>query len=314
MRELLYQDRVLEGRLHNQLHKAAGFPPDSPITQRRIDETCALVKSGYSTAFALAWQLSDFSLEQGYPVSFRGRAGSLLLSYLLGFAQNDPMALDIPWQGAFYSSGRAPHIVLNVAPELYKTIQRYLKALAPECNVMWNMPGHPGSRVFFVPEEEFDPDTRYLSMDIMPHEMMGQLGREAKAFGQVPSREEVQSPEFIQSIWAEDLSDILILQDLAWLSDFDPELEPKSFSELIRLMGLTLAPRDRLQQLLEPGATLERVIATREDIYDSLLRGGASQEEALDALRQERALYPRAQCAEYLTYGLMLAWLRRNKR
>lgn len=314
MRELLYEDRVLDVRLHNQLHRVCPVWPESPVGQRRIDETAALVKSGHFTAFALAWQLSDFSLEQGYPVSFRGRAGSLLLSHLLGFAQNDPMELDIPWQGAFFSDGRAPHIILNVAPELYKTIQRYLEALALECHIMRNVPGHPESRVFFVPGEEFDPDTRYLCMDIMPHEMMGQLGREAKAFGQVPSREEVQSPEFIQSVWAEDLSDILILRDVAWLQEFAPELEPKSFSELTRLLGLTLAPRERQQQLLEPGATLERVIATREDLYDSLLRDGAPQEKALDALRRERGLYPRAQCAEYLTYGLMLAWLRRNKR
>lgn len=310
MKECLYQNRALEGQMYNRLYLATGYQPGSPVMERRVEETAAIIGSGEGTLFALAWALTEFSLEQGYPVSFRGQAGSLLVSHLLGFAQNNPMELDIPWQGAFSAKGRAPQLILNVAPELYKTARRYLKALAVDCDVLWNVPGEPEYRVIFAPDG-YDPEHfSYLTMDIRPHELMSYLGQAARRADAIPSREEVLSPEFIQRIWADEMWDLPILQDLEPLRDRAPDLTPTSFADLIRMLGLLLAPPERQEQLDEPDVTLDTVIATREDLYESLLRDGVSQEAALSALRRERGLYPRAMCAEYLTYALLLAWYR----
>ncbi len=308
MTQCLYQNRALEGRMYNQLYLATGYKPGDPIYERRIEETCAIAKSGDATLFALAWELTNFSLERGYPVSFRAQAGSLLVSHLLGFAQNNPMDLDIPWQGAFSAKGRGPNLILNVAPELYETARRYLAAVAEDCLVLWNVPGQPEYRVVFAPER-YDPKAfEYLTMDIRPHELMGCLGEEARKADAIPSRAEVLSPEFIREVWSWDLEDLPVLEDLAAIRDFAPDVQPRTFDDLIRLLGLRLAPEERWQQLDAPGMTLDRVVATREDLYESLLRNGAPQEDALKALRRERVLYPRAMCAEYLTYALTLAW------
>ncbi len=313
MTQCLYQDRALEGRMYNQLYLATGYQPGEPIYERRIEETCAIAKSGHATLFALAWELTRFSQEQGYPVSFRGKAGSLLVSHLLGFAQNNPMDLNIPWQGAFSAKGRAPNLILNVAPELYGTARRYLTAVAVDCEVLWDLPGQPEYRVVFAPER-YDPENfEYLTMDICPHELMSQVGDAAKKAGRMPRPDEVLSPDFIQKAWAEDMGETPILRDLWPLRNIAPELEPKSFDDLIRLLGLTLAGKDAWKQLKEPGVRLDDVIATREDVYDRRLRQGATQEEALDALRHPNKptyLYTRGQCAEYLTYALTLDWLR----
>ncbi len=127
----------------------------------------------------------------------------------------------------------------------------------------------------------------------------------------MPQLGEVLSPDFVQKTWAEKMWDTPILRDIWPLRNIAPEVAPASFADLIRLLGLTLAGQEAWKQLKEPGVCLDTVIATREDVYDRCLRQGASQEEALDALRHAAKpiyLYTRGQCAEYLTYGLMLTW------
>jgi len=312
MTERLYHNLELEGQLFDRLYTATGYRPGDPIVERRIDETAAILQSGAETLFALVGALVDFSVARGYPLSFRGHAGSLLVNHLLGLAQNNPMDLGIPWQGAFRASGQPPHLTLNVAPEIFTDARRYLKALAVDCDVLWDIPGENPYRVVFAPER-YDPNHRYLTLDIAPHDLMSQVGNAARKAGRIPQRDEVLSPDFIQKVWAEDMWDTPILRDMAPLRDFAPEVKPTSFHDLVRLLGLTLAGDRTWKQLTEPGMELDTVIATREDVYDLYLRRGASQEEALTALRRANKptyLYTRAQCAEYLTYALILAWFR----
>ena len=314
MKKCLYRNAKLESRLCDRLYTATGYDTRSPIAEQRIQETAAIIKSGEGSLFALVGMLADFSLERGYPLSFRGHAGSLLISHLLGFAQNNPMELEIPWQGAFSSAGYAPHITLNVAPEIHRDALLYLRELAPDCNVLWNVPGRPSYQVIFAPEP-YDPTHRYLTLDILTHSLLSEVGNAAGAARRIPRRDEVLSPDFIRKVWEIDMWDVPILRDTAALRDYAPWLEPQSFSDLIRILGLTLAPPEWWEQLDDkPGVMPDNVIATREDVYESLLRSGAPPEEALAALRKERILYPRSQCAEYLTYALLLAWFRDNER
>lgn len=308
----LYRSAKLEAMLCDRLYAATRCDLRSPLTERRIEETAAILKSGRGSLFALAGAAADFSMARGYPVSFRGHAGSLLVSHLLGFVQNNPMKLGIPWQGAFSEAGTPPHITLNVAPEVYGDVRQHLKELATDCNVLWDVPGQPAYRVVFAPEP-YDPAHRYLSLDILTHSLLSQVGNAARAAGRMPRRDRVLSPAFVQKVWAEDMWDTPILRDMAPLRDDAPELEPRSFSDLIRLLGLALAPPEWREQLdNEQGAAPGHMIATREDLYERLLQKGAPRREALAALRSERGLYPRAQCAEYLTYALVLAWFRDN--
>ncbi len=310
---LYYHNASLEGKLCDRLYTATGYQPGSPIVRRRIDETGAIFKSGTGTMFALAAALVDFSQERGYPVSFRGHAGALLVSHLLGFAQNNPMELGIPWQGAFSASGHLSHLTLNVAPEVYADARRYLKTLVDDCNVHWDIPDQTPYRVIFA-QEPYDPNHRYLSIDICPHDLMSQVGDAARRAGRMPQLSEVLAPDFVRKAWAEDMWDTPILRDIAPLRNIAPEVAPTSFADLIRLLGLTLAGQEAWKQL-KPDVCLDTVIATREDVYDRCLRQGVSQAEALDALRHAAKpiyLYTRGQCAEYLTYALILTWFRDN--
>ena len=309
MTQCLYHNPRLEGELCDRLYTATGCDPHSPMVARRIQEAAAIFQSGCGTLFALAGAVSDFSLERGYPVSFRGRAGSLLVSHLLGIAQNNPMDLGIPWQGAFSPAGRISRISLNVAPEVYPDVRGLLKELAADCNVLWDIPGQPPYRVIFAPEL-YDTAHHYLTLDLYTHSLLGKVGDAAGAADRLPRREEVLSPAFIKKVWEVDMWDAPILEDIAPLRDFAPELAPSSFPDLTRLLALSLAPRWRWEDLDAPGVSLDSVIATPEDVYDSLLENGASREEALAALRRAGDLYPRGQCAEYLTYALLLAWFR----
>ncbi len=314
MTEHLYRNLELEGPLFDRLYTVTGYDPWSPIVERRIDETAAILESGTGTMFALAAALVDFSRERGYPVSFRGHAGALLVSHLLGFAKNNPMDLGIPWQGAFRASGHLPHLILNMAPEVYADARRYLKTLVDDCDVLWDIPDQTPYRVIFA-QEPYDPNHHYLTLDICPHDLMSQVGDAARKAGRMPQLGKVLSPDFVQKTWAEKMWETPILRDMWPLRNIAPEVAPASFADLIRLLGLTLAGQEAWKQLKEPGVKLDTVIATREDVYDRCLRQGASQEEALDALRHAAKpiyLYTRGQCAEYLTYGLMLAWFRCN--
>ncbi len=310
MTEHLYRNLELEGPLFDRLYTATGYDPWSPIVERRIDETAAILESGTGTMFALAAALVDFSRERGYPVSFRGHAGALLVSHLLGFAKNNPMDLSIPWQGAFRASGHLPHLILNVAPEVYADARRYLKTLVDDCDVLGDIPDQTPYRVIFA-QEPYDPDHHYLTLDICPHDLMSQVGDAARRAGRMPQLGEVLAPDFVRKAWAEDMWDTPILRDMWPLRNIAPEVAPTSFADLIRLLGLTLAGQEAWKQLKEPGVRLDTVIATREDVYDRCLRQGASREQALEALRHAAKpiyLYTRGQCAEYLTYGLLLAW------
>lgn len=313
MTQCLYQNQSLEGKLCDRLYAATGCDPRSPIVERRTQEAAAIFQSGQASLFALAGELVDFSLSYGYPVSFRGEVGSLLVSHLLGFAQNDPIDLGIPWQGAFSPDGLAPNITLNFAPEVVWAARHHLKEIAEGCNVLWDVPGLPPQRVVFAPER-YDPDHEYLTLDIFSYRLLGQVGDAAKRAARLPRREEVLSPDFIRWAWALDnMWEVPVLREIAPLRDYAPEIEPVTFAHLTRLLGLALLPSDRWAPLNEPDVTLDMVAGTREDVYENRLRDGVPPGDALAALQKERELYPRGQCAEYLTYGLLLAWFWDNE-
>lgn len=341
----LHRDTRMERDLLDKINVAANkhyggdVPPDAK--ERIATETRHIIDSGSGTRLAVAAAMAEYSASHGYPVGVRGLVGNLLVSHLLGIAALDPLELGLPWEGFLGPDGsRMQEITLNIAPELLNGLRAHLRELFPDCDILFG-PGVPSKRTVIVPRATgpYDPDSEYLSITLCPHELMSLAGEVRRRAGGLADFGE----DLIVSAYRTDVDGIPVLGDLDGFQDLANLLEPKSFLDLVKIMGLCLAWKLQFQAYKIPllPDKFDHLIGTREDIYDTCLRHGVTKDDAFSIMQQairgklspeHRAmlaakgvsatfletldkadyLYPRGQCADYLYWALML--LARERR
>ena len=343
-----YRNHQMEQALLDKINTAAdrmhggSVPPD--IQEGVTAETRHIIDSGHGTLFAAVASLAEFSAAHGYPVGVRGLIGNLYIAHLLGIAVNDPMELGLPWEGCLGLDGsRVPEIFLNVADEVYKDLEAHLSAIFPECDVYFGIPASETSwGIVIVPKSSgaYDPGNEYLRFKMCPNRLMSRVSKALRRAGTAPAGEVVLDEDLIVRAYSEDAADIPVLGDLDDFQDLACTLEPKSFPELCKVMGLALAPDIAFQanRLMMTPDRFTRLIGTREDVYDLCIQHGIGEDDALhivqrvgdggfnrltpeyrdmladhgicglpwNTLRKVEYLYPRGQCADYLYWALTL--------
>ncbi len=323
MATYIYRDSHLERDLLDKINAsaAARFGEDIPadVADRIATETRHILDNGHGAILAVAAKLAEFSEERGYPVGFRGLTGNLYLSYLLGLAALDPLALGLRWEGCLGLAGtQMPTITINVAPTLLEDMTAYLGTLLPG----------------------YDPNGDCPSIRLCPHVLMARAGEVRRQTGSIPAaRDIIANKRLILRAYHDDVSGIPVLDDLDGFREIACQLEPKTFSELIKIMGLCLAPgiQFQVERLAGQPDRFEHIIGTREDVYDICVQHGVDANDAFRIMQQARGgssritaeykdmlasqglpglflevldavdfLYPRGQCADYLYWALTL--------
>lgn len=221
----LYHNSQMEQELRSKIDAAAnerhGGAVPADVQDRIAAEEQHIFDNGHGTLLAVAAKLAEFSESQGYPVGFRGLTGNLYLSHLLGLAAVDPMGLGLRWEGCLGLDGtRAPQFTLNVAGGLLEDMAAYLGELLPGYN-----PGdeHPAIRLCL-------------------HALMDRVW-EARRAGSAPAVGDVLSDgSLVARAYRDDVAGIPMLGDLEGFQDFARQLEPETFSDLVKIMGLCLVP------------------------------------------------------------------------
>ena len=320
METSLYRDSQLEQELHNKIHEIAnkrhGGAVPADVRERIAAEERHIFGSGHGTLLAVAAKLAEFSESRGCPVGFRGLTGNLYLSYLLGLAAVDPMELGLRWEGCLGLDGtRAPQFTLNVAGGLLEEMAAYLGEL---------LPGDA-------------PDDEHPAIRLCPHALMDRVW-EARRAGGVPAVGDVLSDgSLVARAYRGDVAGIPMLGDLDGFQDLARRLEPETFSDMVKIMGLCLAPEIWFQaeRLMGQPDRFQRLVGTREDVYDLCARHGGGGDDAFQVMRQvshgrlspeykdmlaarglpgvfletldaAEYLYPRGQCADYMYWALAL--------
>lgn len=161
---------------------------------------------------------------------------------------------------------------------------------------------------------------------------------EARQAGGVPAAGDVLSDGgLVARAYRDDVAGIPVLGDLEGFQDLARRLEPESFSDMVKIMGLCLAPEIRFQadHLMGRPDRFQRLVGTREDVYDMCVWHGVGGDDAFQAMRQVchgrlspeyrdvlaahgisgllwdtlcfvDYLYPRGQCADYMYWALAL--------
>lgn len=80
---LLYRNKRIERNFRDNIYSAAArhygeFLPQA-VWERIAIEEQHIFENGYATMFSVIARLAEFSSEIGYPVSFRGNVGNLIL-------------------------------------------------------------------------------------------------------------------------------------------------------------------------------------------------------------------------------------------
>lgn len=315
----------MEQELHNKIHEIANerhsgaVPAD--VRDRIAAEEQHIFGNGHGTLLAVAAKLAEFSESRGCPVGFRGLTGNLYLSYLLGLAAVDPMELGLRWEGCLGLDGtRAPQFTLNVAGGLLEEMTAYLGELLPG----------------------YDPDAERPAIRLCPHALMDRVW-EARRAGGAPAGETGFDRDLIRQAYRDDVAGIPVLGDLDGFQDLAHRLEPETFSDMVKIMGLCLAPEIRFQadRLVGQPDRFQRLVGTREDVYDLCVRHGVGEDDAFRVMRQvshgrlspeyrdtlaarglpgvfletldaAEYLYPCGQCADYLYWALALLAQERN--
>lgn len=320
MTEYIYRDSQLEQELLDKIsasataHHGENIPAD--IADRIAVETRHILDNGHGTILAIAARLAEFSEERGFPVGFRGLTGSLYLSYLLGLAALDPLELGLRWEGCLGLAGkRAPSFTLNVAPTLLEDMTAYLGTLLPTNG------NHP-------------------VIKLCPHALIGLAGEARRQAGNAPiAGDIIANKDLIIRAYRGDVSGIPVLDDLGGFREIACQMEPQTFRDLIKIMGLCLAPGIQFQaeRLAGQPNPIDSLIGTREDVYDICVQHGIGPDAAFHIMQQVRGgsgritaeykdmlasqglpdvvletldavdyLYPRGQCADYLYWALTL--------
>lgn len=320
METSLYRDSQMEQELHNKIHEIAnkrhGGAVPADVQDRIATEERHIFGNSHGTLLAVAAKLAEFSESRGCPVGFRGLTGNLYLSYLLGLAAVDPMELGLRWEGCLGLDGtRAPQFTLNVAGGLLEEMAAYLGELLPG----------------------YDPDAERPAIRLCPHALMDRVWEARQARG-VPAVGDVLSDgSLVARAYRGDVAGIPVLADLDGFQDLACQLEPETFPDMVKIMGLCLAPEIRFQadRLVGQPDRFQRLVGTREDVYDLCVRHGVGGDDAFQAMRQAchgrltpeykdmlaahgisglpwdtlcaaGYLYPRGQCADYLYWALAL--------
>ena len=286
----MYRNNQMEQDLLDKIndsahkHYAGGIPPEA---QERIAmEIRNITDNGHGTQLAITAALAEYSADHGYPVGIRGHIGDLLIAHLLGIAALDPMELGLHWEGCLGLDGsQMQEITLNVAPELSNGLRAYLRELLPDCDVLFG-PGVPGKRTIIVPRDSgpYNPDVEYLSITLCPHELMSRVGQvRRRADGMIAFDEDL-----IVSTYRTDAEDIPLLGDWGDFRDPASLLEPRSFPELVKVIGLALAWKVQFQAYRTPllPDRFEHLVGTQEDIYDICVRLGINGGDAFCIMQQ----------------------------
>lgn len=326
MSAFLYRDSQMEQELRGKIKQIAnkrhGGAVPADVQDRIATEERHIFGNSHGTLLAVAAKLAEFSESRGCPVGFRGLTGNLYLSYLLGLAAVDPMELGLRWEGCLGLDGtRAPQFTLNVAGGLMEEMTAYLGELLPG----------------------YDPDAERPAIRLCPHALMDRVW-EARQAGGVPAVGDVLSDgSLVYRAYHGDVAGIPVLGDLDGFQDLARRLEPETFSDMVKIMGLCLAPEIRFQaeRLMGQPDRFQRLVGTREDVYDLCVRHGIGEDDALRIMRQvshgrlspeykdtlaarglpgvflealdaAKYLYPRGQCADYLYWALALLAQERN--
>lgn len=320
MTEYIYQDVQMAQELLEKIDTAAAtrFGEDIPadVADRIATEMQHILDNGHGAILAVAAKLAEFSEERGFPVGFRGLTGNLYLSYLLGLAALDPLALGLRWEGCLGLAGkRAPSFTLNIAPNLLEDTAAYLGTL-------------------------LSTNGDYPEIKLCPHVLMGRVGEVRWQAGSIPAtRDIIADEDLIIRAYRGGVSGIPVLSDLDGFQDIAQVMEPKTFPDLVKIMGLCLSPGIRFQAecLVGQPNLFDGLVGTREDVYDICVQHGIGPDDAFRIMQQVRGgpsrltaeykdmlvthelpdlftevldtvdyLYPRGQCADYLYWALML--------
>ena len=290
MATYLYQNNQMEQDLLTKIndsahkHYAGDIPPD--IQERIAVETRHITDNGHGTQLAIAAAMADYSADHGYPVGVRGHIGDLLIAHLLGIATLDPMELGLHWEGCLGLDGsQMQEITLNVAPELSNGLRAHLRELLPDCDVLFG-PGVPGKKTVIVPRDSgpYNPDDEYLSVTLYPHELMSRAGQVRRRADGV----DISDEDLIVSTYRTDADDIPVLGDWGDFRDLASLLEPRSFPELVKVIGLALAWKVQFQAYRTPllPDRFEHLVGTQEDIYDICVRLGINGGDAFCIMQQ----------------------------
>ena len=185
-------------------------------------------------------------------------------------------------------------------------------------------------KIIIVPRESgvYDPSNEYLTLTLCPHELMT-LGGEV---GRRPAGADDFSAALLLSACQGDVTGIPVLDDFRELANL---LGPRSFSDLVKVMGLSLAWKLQFQAYRTPllPDRFDHLVGTRENIYDICVQHGIGKDETfrimeqairskltpehrvmlaghgvsnvfLEVLDAAEYLFPRGQCADYLYWAL----------
>ena len=226
------------------------------------------------------------------------------------------MELGLRWEGCLGLDGtRAPQFTLNVAGGLLEDMAAYLGELLPG----------------------YDPGDEHPAIRLCPHALMDRIWEARRSGGVLAVGDVLSDGSLIVRAYRDDVAGIPVLGDLEGFQDLARQLEPETFSDMVKIMGLCLAPEVWFQaeRLMGQPDRFQRLIGTREDVYDLCVRHGVGGDDAFHVMRQAchgrlspeykdmlaahgisglpwdtlcaaGYLYPRGQCADYLYWALAL--------
>lgn len=300
-----------------KLHLIYGETVPAFVSQRVKAEQSIILQRGYDKVYLIAQELVRSSLEQGQPVTARGRICCSLIAFLIGITEVDPLP-------PHYVCPHCKHAELEI-DNLWKCGADLPDRLCPICGGQYRKSGfHMPFEIFLaapedegLPEIELDFTKEYLDRAIAHKDALfskygcsdaeGALWRlEVSDNGCLSIFHTLQTLTGVnpQTIPLDDPDTISLFSSTEKLGYRDEpllrptdtgvigfwscckyeELRPKQFGNLVRLFGSPCAgklwPGNTWRSVLGGGANYGESVVFRDDILLYLRRHGVEQETA----------------------------------
>lgn len=133
--EYPYAEEKLSEICKSRVKELFGDKPNIEVRKRLERELNAICQNGYAGVYMIWRQIVKKSLDEGYPVGFRGSVGSSLVACLCGITEINPLS---PESGGYQlptevfmgiNLDKEPDIEINVSPVIQETVQNYIEEL-----------------------------------------------------------------------------------------------------------------------------------------------------------------------------------------
>lgn len=245
------------------------------IQERYEYELNSIIENKFENIYMLLYYISKKVKEDNEYFLLSGTIGSSFIVYLLGITDIDPIKYNIPFETSSAIEGyRRPNFELVFSMKYLSEIKRYIEVILKENDMLTDETSDDGLKLYLRGNTDLDFVLRLEKVT-------------GKKYTTI-LLDDKESLELLKNANTLGISEF----DYILVRNMILEIKPNSFEDFVKISGLSHGTdvwTNNAQELIKNGtATLNEVIACRDDIMNYLIEQGVEKGIAFNIMESVR--------------------------